>query len=132
MGGKVSVADHAVTRELGKVDWNSMASDGVAELPEGGGWEVLVRVGEKAVLAVKNAPVRQVWVGVATQKMASAAEFVILWSNIFDWVGEGGEEFVGRTTGDLGSEWKAVEPLPAGLKAGWWPGIYRRGDGAIR
>jgi len=131
VSGKASVADHAVMRELGKVDWGAMAADGVAELPEGGGWEVLVKVSEKAVLAVKNGPVRQVWVGVSTQKMASSPEFVILWSNIFDWVGEGGEELVSRTTGNLGTDWKPLEPLPAGLKPGWWPGIYRRADGAM-
>src|SRR5438105_10901644 len=69
--------------------------------------------------------------GLDTRRIANMPEFVILWSNIFDWVGEGGEEFVARTTGNLESGWTPAEPLPPGLKAGWWPGIYRRADGAM-
>ncbi|HEV8608107.1 MAG TPA: hypothetical protein VGQ99_22415 [Tepidisphaeraceae bacterium] len=129
--GKVTVVDHPITKALEKVDWGAMAGEGVADAPGGPGWDVLVRVGERAVLAARNAPARRVWVGVSTQRMASSAEFVMLWSNIFDWVGEGGEEFTAEKTGQLGSGWKAVEEQAAGLSPGWWPGIYRRADGVI-
>src|SRR5207249_6533909 len=86
---------------------------------------------DKAAIAVREAPARQIWMGLSTQKLATSPEFVILWTNIFDWVGGGGEEFVAQTTGQLGSEWSPIESQPPGLKPGWSPGIYRRRDGAL-
>jgi hypothetical protein len=128
--GKAGVADHPVTRALEKVDWESLARDGVAE-PVGDGWKPLVRIGDKAAIAVRDTPARQVWMGLSTQKLATSPEFVILWTNIFDWVGSGGEEFISQATAQLGPEWAPIDPQPSDLKPGWWPGIYRRADGAL-
>jgi hypothetical protein len=128
--GAVSVASHPITASLERVDWAAMAGEGTAELPAGD-WQVLVRVGERAVLAVSQHPVRKVWVGLSTQKISATPEFVILWSSIFDWAGEGGEEFTARSTGQLEKGWAAVESQPANLPPGYWPGLFRRSDGAI-
>jgi len=128
--GKASVVDHPVMAALEKVDWESLARDGLAE-PVGDGWKSVLRIGEKTAIAVRETPARQVWVGISMQKLASSPEFVILWSNIFDWVGGGGEEFVAQTTGQLEAGWRAVEAQPQDLKPGWWPGIYHRSDGAL-
>jgi hypothetical protein len=128
--GQLSVVDHPVTRALEKADWTAMARDGVSE-PAGEGWRSVLRIGEKTAIAVREAPSRQIWMGLDTRRMANTPEFVMLWSNIFDWVGEGSEEFVARITGDLEPAWQAIEGQPAGLKSGWWPGIYRRSDGAL-
>jgi hypothetical protein len=128
--GKASVVDHPVTAALEKVDWESLARDGVAE-PVGDGWKAVARIGDRAAIAVRETPARQVWMGISTQKLASSPEFVILWSNIFDWLGGGGEEFVAQTTGQLEADWTPLDPLRGGLKPGWWPGIYRRTDGAL-
>ncbi|HEV8290939.1 MAG TPA: hypothetical protein VGP94_03415, partial [Tepidisphaeraceae bacterium] len=95
--GEATVADHPLTKSLEKVDWQQLAADGIAE-PAGDGWKSLVGVGGKAAIAVREAPARQVWMGLKTQPIANTPEFVILWSNIFDWVGEGGEEFVAQPT----------------------------------
>jgi len=127
---KVSLVDHPNTKSLEKVNWESLASDGVSE-PVGDGWKSVLRIGDKAAIAVRETPARQVWMGISTQKLASSPEFVILWSNIFDWVGEGGEEFVSQTTGQLEAGWTPLEAQPQDLKPGWWPGIYRRSDGAL-
>jgi hypothetical protein len=128
--GKAEVIDHPITKSLEKADWPALAANGVAE-PVGDGWNAVLRIGGKTAVAVRDLPARQVWMGLNTQSIANTPEFVILWSNIFDWVGEGGEEFVARSTGDLESGWTATEPQPQGLKPGWWPGIYRRSDGAL-
>ncbi len=128
--GKASVSDHPITAALEKVDWEVLGRDGVSE-PAGDGWKAVVRISDKTAIAVRETPARQVWIGLSTQKLATSPEFVILWTNIFDWVGGGEEEFVSQTTSQLGTEWNAVEPLPAGLPPGWWPGIYRRSDGAL-
>jgi len=128
--GKATVADHPITRALEKVDWESLARDGLAE-PVGDGWKSVVRIGDKAAIAVRDAPAHQVWMGLPIQKIATSPEFVILWTNIFDWVGSGGEEFTSQTTAQLGNEWTPIDPQPNDLKPGWCPGIYRRADGAL-
>ncbi|HEV8377619.1 MAG TPA: hypothetical protein VGP99_02125, partial [Tepidisphaeraceae bacterium] len=128
--GEATLVDHPITRSLEKMDWKKLAPAGIAE-PAGDGWKPLVRVGGKTAIAIRETPARQVWIGLQTQPIANTPEFVILWSNIFDWVGEGGEEFVARRTGDLGNAWTSTQEQPAGLKPGWWPGVYRRSDGAL-
>lgn len=128
--GELAVADHPITRSLANVDWKKLAANGLAE-PAGDGWKSLVQIGGKTAIAIRENPSRQVWVGIQTQPIANTPQFVILWTNIFDWTGQGGEEFFSQSTGDLDSTWIAPTDYPAGLKAGWWPGIYHRSDGAL-
>jgi len=128
--GKPSVTDHSITTSLEKVDWESLARDGLSE-PVGDGWKPLVRIGNRTAMAIRETPSRQLWLGISTQKLATSPEFVILWSNIFDWVGEGGQEFAAQSTGQLDAGWTPREAQPPGLKPGWWPGIYRRADSAL-
>jgi hypothetical protein len=128
--GAVTVAEHPIISAVARVDWSAMAADGVAELPAGD-WKALVRVGERAVVAVSEKPGRRVWVGVDTRKMAASPEFVIFWSSVFDWVGDGGEEFAARMTGRMERSFVLVEGHLGNLEPGWWPGLYRRPDGEM-
>lgn len=128
--GDVSVADHPITASVQNIDWKKLAAAGIAE-PAGDGWKPLVQIGGKTALAAREMPSRQVCMGLQTQSIANTADFVILWTNIFNWTGQGGEEFVAQTTGDLDSTWTPPPPYPTGLKPGWWPGVYRRSDGAL-
>jgi hypothetical protein len=128
--GEIIIADHSITKSLENLDWKKLAAAGIAQ-PTGDGWKPLVRVAGKTAIATREAPSRQLWMGLQTQPIAATPEFVILWSNIFDWVGEGGEEFTSQQTGDLDNSWTAPPDYPPGLKPGWWPGIYRRSDGAL-
>jgi hypothetical protein len=128
--GDATIANHSITASLQNLDWKKLAAAGVAE-PIGEGWKPLVQVGGKIAIAAREMPSRQVWMGIQTQLIATTPDFVILWSNIFDWTGQGGEEFVAQTTGDLDGAWIPTANQPAGLKPGRWPGIYRRSDGAL-
>ena len=52
------------------------------------------------------------------------ADYAVFWKNVFDWVGEGGEQFSADVCGGLDASWKPVE---GGRIGGNWPGIYDRG-----
>ena len=90
----------------------------------------LVRRGDEVLLAVRSDPVRQVWVGAHSAQFAGTTDFVVLWTNIFDWLGEGGEQVFGAEgIAALGTEWSAS---PAVAEQGLLPAMYRRGDGAVK
>jgi hypothetical protein len=61
-------------------------------------------------------------------------EFVVFWTNVFDWLGAaGGPEYRGYSVGPLGAGWKRVDGDDGGGEPGLWPGLYERGeDGARR
>jgi hypothetical protein len=128
--GDVTMANHPITISLQNVDWKKLASAGLTE-PIGDDWKPLVQIAGKTAIAIRDTPSRQLWMGLQTQSIANTPEFVILWSNILDWVGQGGEEFTAQETGNLDNSWTAPPDYPPGLKPGWWPGIYRRSDGTL-
>jgi hypothetical protein len=132
--GRLQVADHPVTAN---VEWSSVVG-GVArttERPAGGGWTPIVSAGEHALVAVREEPARQVWVGFDSDTWPRDASFVIFWTNVFEWLGHGGaEEFVAEPVQRLSSEWRRLDELsgsPA-LPVDSAPGIYGRRDGAMR
>jgi hypothetical protein len=136
-GGPVQITAHPVTRNL---EADLAALDGVATVAEAPGddWTPLVRTGGRAAVAVRERPVRQVWVGFDAPGFARSPAFVVFWANVFDWLGgSAGTTFRGHPVGPLGPAWRRVEGSgPAGSpdpEPGLWPGLYRREeDGALR
>lgn len=131
IGAEVECADHPVTR--GVIRWPGQPGDRRAALPAGE-WTPVVRRGDSVLVAVRRGPARGVWTCLDAESWATTPDFVVFWTGVFNWVGEGGEEFRGHQAAPLGSEWTAAESpsRPAGVENGLWPGIYRRADGALR
>jgi hypothetical protein len=132
--GELIVADHPVTRN---VAWASVLKDATVAPPPPPppqGWTPLVSLGSSAVVAVREGEARRVWVGFDSDSFARSTDYVVFWTNIFDWLSRGGETFAAHPVTPLGDEWEIVTPAagaPAQTKA--WPGLYRRkGDGAPR
>jgi hypothetical protein len=101
--------------------------------PAGEGWNAVIPIDGHAAVAARSEPARQVWVGVHSDELARTAEFVILWSNIFDYVGERRSTYAAKMPAALSGQWKeelAVD-APAGTNAGLWPGIYRGPEGQL-
>ncbi|HEX3358986.1 MAG TPA: hypothetical protein VHS31_18550 [Tepidisphaeraceae bacterium] len=126
-GVGVQVGDHPVAAG---VDWKRVLRDAVISEPPLGGWRPVVQAGSLVLVAVREKPVRQVWVGFASASFPSSKDFVIFWSNVFDWLGEGGDEFVSGPVQSIGEEWKLQTPAMAGFDLS--PGVYRRSDGVLR
>src|SRR5207249_962585 len=76
-------------------------------------------------------PARQVWVGFDSQSWPRSKDFVVFWTNVLDWLGEGGSGYSWQTPAQLGPEWARDPTMPA-IALEPAPGVYRRSDGAVR
>ena len=125
---ELTITDHPVTQsvELWPVPDAPAA-------PRGEGWVPLVRKDGKMLVAVRTEPARQVWVGVPAAAWSAHPSFVIFWTNVFDYLGAGGESFGHRPVGRLAGAWTPLAGVshPSGVVPGLWPGLYQRADGAI-
>jgi hypothetical protein len=86
--GSVVIHDHPLTRS---VDWNSVLSDASTEPPPPGEWTPLVSVGSLPIVAVREDPIHQVWVGFDSAEFSHRPDFVVFWTNIFQWLGGGAD-----------------------------------------
>jgi hypothetical protein len=131
-GASVEIRPHSVTRDT---HWEFQAPARLAA-PPGQDWATVVALGGKPAVAVREAPARQVWVGVDAQDWPRTPDYVVFWANVFDWLGAGEIRFAAHSPARLDGAWTPVE-LPGGLNTvdepGLWPGLYRRQeDGALR
>jgi hypothetical protein len=121
-GASLEVTDHAITRSI---NWGELPLlPAITDSPAG--WEPLVRSGGKAILAAQSEPVRKIWVGFATDQWSTETQFVIFWTNVFDWAGQEGRQFSASTLEERGDDWKPLSG-PVGF-----PGTYQRDDGSQR
>jgi hypothetical protein len=83
-------------------------------------------------------------VALDTDGWSNRPEYVVFWTAVFDWVGQGGEAYAAHSLAELTPDWQGVpqvsgtgharlptQPTPA-IEYDPAPGIYRRSDGAVR
>lgn len=131
----VRVVDHPLTAD---VDWAAIAREAAATGMPGEGWRAIVSSGQRVYLAVREKPAPAVWVGFVSDVWPRTPEFVVFWTNIFDFLGQGGDEYVGGELAQIGNGWRAVpgKTFPPTTRSGGasdvpLPGVYRRDDGAV-
>ena len=125
---------HSLTQDI---DWPSLVTQGRAAGAPGESWRVLVSAGAQVLLAVREAPVRQVWVGYNSEDFESRADFVVLASRIFEWLGNDkpGDAVFGATFGaTFGSTTASVSSVTetavvvSDTNVIRSPGLYRDAD----
>lgn len=120
------VASHSLTAH---VDWAHVPSPVRLAREPPAGWTPVVKLGGRVAIAVAPEPARRVWVGFDSPSWPANPDFVVFWTNVFDWAGGAGRAWVSRPLNDWSPEWKAGD---AAAISGSWPGVYRRSDGALR
>jgi hypothetical protein len=79
---ELHVESHPVSAN---VDWSVARHSTGALAPVG--YRAIVSAGDEAFVAVRDQPARSVWVSVNSPDWASKADYVIFWTNVFDWLG---------------------------------------------
>jgi hypothetical protein len=125
--GPLVVSSHPVTDH---VDWTRLSGSIRAAGAPPDGWISLVSSAWRALVAVRPGSPRQIWVGLDVRDWSATTDFVIFWTNVFDWVGGGSETYVSHSLEEWSPQWRSVELLIG--QEGLWPGVYRQSDGARR
>jgi hypothetical protein len=116
------------------VDWRSALSVTPILPPPAQDWKPMVRVGELVAVAVQETPIRRVWVGFRSDDFARKPDFVIFWSNVFNWLAPGSIEYFSQAIGRLDGNWQ-LQGLPRvslpRQDVGLVPGLYRGSDGSL-
>lgn len=121
-------SDHPIPRS---VDWSRVATDALAMPSPGEGWIPIVTSGRNVLVAVRTDPARQVWVGFDSPSFAAGKDFVIFWTNVFDWVGQSGATYTSGGMRQLSDEWVAFDSSALFDPRNPPPGVYARGEGAL-
>jgi hypothetical protein len=127
--GKLQLGDPTLT---GDVDWAQLLGDvrATANLPAGEGWTAAVSRGSRVLVAEREQPTRQVWIGFWSDAWARRPGFVIFCTRALDWVGGGAQAFDSRGPGQLPAGYSAADGVEGAFgkvasEPGFWPGVYR-------
>jgi hypothetical protein len=116
---------HPLVRD---VAWQRLVKDATIQPPKGNGWKTIVRADEQPLVAIRENPSRQVWVAIDSPAWSQEADYVVFWTNVFDWLGGGAANYATEPAGDLPADWERREPAePPAMDAA--PGIYQAPDG---
>ncbi|MGH7176526.1 MAG: hypothetical protein ACREJC_04010, partial [Tepidisphaeraceae bacterium] len=125
-----TVIDHPLTRHI---DWDKALQNARLAGPAPAGFLPLVRLGDSVTVAVREGPARQVWVGFESSQFPRDVEYVVFWTNVFDWVVEGTADYAWHPTQALDGRWLRDEALSGPAQtAAPAPGIWRRDDQELR
>lgn len=116
---KVTLADHPIFRSAGELPAALARAWNTTPPPDPAAWRALLWLDGVPALFIRESPVRQAWVGFAATDFPATAQFVVFWTNLLDWTGQGGADFTSRPLGALDD---SLAPFP-GVSHGQ-PGIY--------
>ena len=133
VAGPLQVLDHPVSAN---VEWNDALGPARVSEPPAGDWTPVVRAQDRTLVAVRDQPARQVWVGFESDIWPRHSSYVIFWTNVFDWLGHGGgESFAGEPVEQPGPGFHRLDDLSGATalpNVEPMPGIWGRGDGELR
>lgn len=118
--------------KIAGVDWSKVLAEASVSRPAGTDWRPIVSAGSVAVVAVRNDPVKQVWIGINSADFAKRADYVVFWSEIFQWLGGGGPAYESDGVELLAGRWTRVEPDESATEPGLLAGLYRSPEGSLR
>jgi hypothetical protein len=127
--GVPSVVAHSVTNN---VAWAGVLKNARVGAAIPAGFSPLISVGGGVAVAVREQPVRQVWMALDAPAFARRADYVVFWTNVIDWIGQSGDAFAAHPIALLGDDWQRVTDGPDATERGLWPGVYERSDGTLR
>jgi hypothetical protein len=130
--GDIRPTPHPITTG---VDWTGL-STGASVAPGGPpeGWTVLLRAGDRPLVAVRDVDARQVWVGFESRAFARTPGYVVFWTAVFNWLASASDEAF--TAGIVGPTLDPArrllpETLPDHVDPQRWPGVFGTPTGKL-
>ncbi len=68
------------------IDWPKILPGAVISPAPGKDWQPIVTANGSVLLAIRDTPTRQAWIGFQADDFARRPDFVIFWTAIFDWL----------------------------------------------
>ncbi len=102
--GAITTTPHLLTAHV--QSWPNASTS-----PTPDGFVPIVSRGGKAILAVRNEPVRQVWLNGNVDAWSSTSDFVVFFADAFDWLGAKHQPADAGQDADVSVE---SRPAPAG------------------
>jgi hypothetical protein len=126
--GEVRPTPHPITAG---VDWKSVShSAALATTGPPDGWTILARVGDRPILALREADPRQAWIGFDSTSFARTPAFVVLWTNLFDHLAGGTPDFHADTLRTpVTDATRLLPPPPPDADPTRWPGVFQTPTG---
>jgi hypothetical protein len=109
-GGQLTLSDGPLTRFE---DWTTILANSQIAPPPSGDWQPLIAVAGITTLAVRENPVRQVWIGFNSAQFAHRADFVVFWTAVFDWLGSASSIYEPLRVSSDENQPAAIAPQPA-------------------
>jgi hypothetical protein len=123
--GEVRPTPHLITTG---VDWSGLSAGlAVSSDHPPDGWTVVLRAGDRPLVAVRDADVRQAWVGFESRSFARTPGYVVFWTAVFNWLGSAtGEAFTAGVVGPPLESARRLLPqtLPGHVDRLRWPGVF--------
>lgn len=113
------------------VDWKRATTGAplAPDDPRGEGWTPLVSAGDRPLVARRDSPARQVWVGFDQSTWSRSPDFVVFWANALHWLAGDAPRWTSDPVRLLGPDWTPLTPTPKGVEPKAWPGLYRDDQG---
>jgi hypothetical protein len=117
------------------VDWSGLAAGlAVSADHPPDGWTVVLRAGDRPLVAVRDAGGRQVWIGFESRPFARTPGYVVFWTAVFNWLGSASDE--GFTAGTVGPPLESArrllpDTLPDHVDPQRWPGVFQTPTGKL-
>jgi hypothetical protein len=126
--GDVHVTVDPLTRV---VDWKRALTDAAVapNPPRGEGWLTVISIADRPVVARRDTPARQVWVGFDQAPWSKSPDFVVFWANALDWLTGPAVRWTSDPATVLAPQWKPITPIPDHAEPRAWPGVYRDDQG---
>ena len=88
--GPPDVTPHSITADI---DWTTAVAGATLAAAPPPGWTPVVSIAGRPVVAVHDQPARQVWIGFDSPAFPRSPAFVVFWTNVLDWAGQGVDAF---------------------------------------
>jgi hypothetical protein len=121
--------------DLASIDWPNILPGSTISPAPGNNWRPIVSANGSVILAIRDTPTRQVWIGFEAKDFARRPDFVIFWTAIFDWLGDAAfPDYIAQKISPLATNWRFQEPANLALSPadnGLIPGLYKSTTGAL-